>query len=140
MFLSCLCGSSALLKSLMTPSTTPSLLSCRSSCPPNPIVPKSVWFSGATSTNQSANSASSDETGRNQSAKTHLLERVSQISGPDLHRVIRDEIKTTKTTQTTHRRIFMEESLQPCKLHHQRPFNQVHVALKATLCNISLIN
>lgn len=65
----CLSGPSAVC-SLLTPSTTPSF--CLAAHPAWILLCKSTRFSGESSWNQSANSASSDETGRNQSAKTHF--------------------------------------------------------------------
>lgn len=62
------------------------LLSHCSSC--LNLLSKPVQFSGQARRNQSANSVSTDETGRNQSAKTHLLDKVRQTRVPDPHCVI----------------------------------------------------
>lgn len=62
------------------------LLSHCSSC--LDLLSKPVQFSGQARRNQSANSASTDETGRNQSAKRYFLDKVRQTRVPDPQCVI----------------------------------------------------
>lgn len=73
---------------LSWPSALCSFMTLQRRCPSVSllILPQSDWpslFTLWSSKYQSANSVSSNETGRNQSAKTHLLERVRQMAVPD---------------------------------------------------------